>query len=172
MTPRRTSLVLIMSPWRWSMAWGFSERRMVLLRVAGSLLVVSKIVEAENQGPHARWVDDYYTVEELGERSFAIGEPRYWQQNFSYLIVGSERALVFDAGPGVRDIRPIAESLTDLPITFVPSHLHLDHLATASTSRASRSWIYPICASVLRTGVSRQRQPNTWVSQKASRRRP
>jgi len=32
--------------------------------------------------------------------------------------------------------------------------------------------IYPICASVLRTGVSRQRQLNTWVSQKASRRRP
>lgn len=128
MTPRRTSLVLITLTLALVMAWGFSERRRILVRVTGSLLAESKLLEAEDQGPHARWVDDYYTVEELGDRTFAIGEPRYWQQNFSYLIVGSERALLFDAGPGVRDIRPIAESLTDLPITFVPSHLHFDHL--------------------------------------------
>jgi hydroxyacylglutathione hydrolase len=83
---------------------------------------------AVDQGASAEWVDDYYTVEQINERTFAIGEPRYYQQNFNYLLVGSERAILFDAGPGVRDIRPIAESLTDLPITFVPSHFHYDHV--------------------------------------------
>ncbi|GAC1503872.1 MAG: hypothetical protein NVS1B6_11530 [Steroidobacteraceae bacterium] len=27
-----------------------------------------------------------------------IGEPRYHQQNYSYLIVGQQRAVLFDAG--------------------------------------------------------------------------
>ncbi len=35
-----------------------------------------------------RMVDDYFAVEDLGDGTFAIGEPRYYQQNYSYLIVG------------------------------------------------------------------------------------
>ena len=40
-----------------------------------------------------RWFDDYYVVGDMGEGAFAIGEPLYGQCNFSYLIVGSQRAL-------------------------------------------------------------------------------
>jgi hydroxyacylglutathione hydrolase len=42
--------------------------------------------------------------------------------------MGEDRAVLFDAGAGVRKIRPIAERLKTLPITFVPSHFHYDHL--------------------------------------------
>lgn len=75
-----------------------------------------------------RWFDDYYAVADLGDAAYAIAEPRYGQCNFSYLIVGSQRALLFDTGPGLRDIRKVAATLTPLPIVALPSHLHFDHV--------------------------------------------
>jgi glyoxylase-like metal-dependent hydrolase (beta-lactamase superfamily II) len=86
------------------------------------------LLEAAEEDAGVRWVDDYFTVTAIDSRTFAIAEPRYAQQNHSYLIAGSERAVLFDAGPGLRDIRAVAESLTPLPITFVPSHFHYDHI--------------------------------------------
>lgn len=75
-----------------------------------------------------RMVDDYFVVQELGNRTYAIGEPRYWQENYSYLIVGETRALLFDAGSGTRNIRKVVETITSLPVTVMVSHLHYDHL--------------------------------------------
>jgi hydroxyacylglutathione hydrolase len=75
-----------------------------------------------------RWVDDYFVVETIDSSTFAIGEPRYYQGNYSYLILGTQRAVLFDAGTGTRNIVPIVRSLTSLPITVIPSHLHYDHV--------------------------------------------
>ncbi len=91
------------------------------------------LLDTSAEGVDAVWFDDYFLIEAIDERTFAIGEPLYYQQNFSYLIVGDERAVLFDAGPGIRDIRAAAESLTELPITFVPSHFHYDHTGNRVT---------------------------------------
>jgi hydroxyacylglutathione hydrolase len=75
-----------------------------------------------------RWFDGYYAVERLDDRTYAIGEPRYNQGNYSYLIMGERRAILFDSGPGLHDIKPVVDTLTNLPVTVAASNLHFDHV--------------------------------------------
>src|SRR5215831_4771513 len=65
------------------------------------------------------WNDDYFLLEEIDPTTLAIGEPRYYQGNYSYFIIGRQRAVLFDAGTGTRDIVPVVRSLTTLPITVI-----------------------------------------------------
>ncbi len=58
----------------------------------------------------------------------AIYEPGQFEEVISYLIAGSERALLFDTGLGIGDIRAVVEALTELPITVINSHTHYDHI--------------------------------------------
>ena len=77
--------------------------------------------------PGVRWFDDWFAVREVAPGIHAIGEPRFHQINWNYLVVGETRALLFDTGPGVRDISVVVEALTHLPVTAMPSHMHFDH---------------------------------------------
>lgn len=74
-----------------------------------------------------RWFDDWFAIEAIAPGIHAIGEPRFHQINWNYLIEGREKALLFDTGPGVRDISVVASALTSKPLTVLPSHLHFDH---------------------------------------------
>ena len=46
-----------------------------------------ELLEPKDEGEEAIWFDDYYTIQKIDERTFAIGEPRYYQLNFNYLIL-------------------------------------------------------------------------------------
>ena len=64
----------------------------------------------------------------IDSETYAISEPKYWQQNVSYLILGSTQGVLFDTGPGLYSIRTVVEKLTKLPLLVIPSHLHFDHV--------------------------------------------
>jgi hydroxyacylglutathione hydrolase len=104
-----------------------SNRHWLMLQMLG-FVDVPLLIDKQEEGPDVSWHDDYYTLQWLDSRTVAIGEPLYYQQNINYLIIGDERAVLFDAGSGLREILTVVKQLTDKPITFVPSHFHYDHL--------------------------------------------
>lgn len=83
---------------------------------------------AYSQWPKHPASNDWFEVYEVAPSTYAIYEPFQWQEVISYLIVGSERALLFDSGNGIGDIRAIVDQLTVLPITVANSHSHIDHI--------------------------------------------
>jgi glyoxylase-like metal-dependent hydrolase (beta-lactamase superfamily II) len=72
--------------------------------------------------------DGWFHVYALDAHTYAISEPKYWQENVSYLLIGTRRALLFDTGPGIYSIKEVVKKLTALPVTAIPSHLHFDHV--------------------------------------------
>ncbi|MCQ2481039.1 MAG: MBL fold metallo-hydrolase [Clostridia bacterium] len=48
-----------------------------------------------------------------------------------YLVVGSEKALLIDCGTGLCDFEAVVRNITDLPLTVVATHGHVDHFGGA-----------------------------------------
>lgn len=71
---------------------------------------------------------EWFHIYPLDAHTYAISEPKYWQENVSYLLIGTRRALLFDTGPGIYSIRAEVQKMTLLPVIAIPSHLHFDHV--------------------------------------------
>jgi glyoxylase-like metal-dependent hydrolase (beta-lactamase superfamily II) len=72
--------------------------------------------------------DPWFEVYRVGPGILAIYEPHQYEEVISYLILGSERGLLFDTGLGIGDMRSVVTSLTHLPIVVLNSHTHFDHI--------------------------------------------
>ena len=76
---------------------------------------------------------DWFRVRYLGDRIYSIEEPKSSQGNVSYLILGDDRALMFDTGCGENEVKGdykikyILDKITTLPVTLIQSHFHFDH---------------------------------------------
>lgn len=72
--------------------------------------------------------DPWFQVYRVRPGVFAIYEPRQSEEVISYLITGTRKALLFDTGMGISNIKAVAEELTPLPISVLNSHTHNDHV--------------------------------------------
>ncbi|MGB8542020.1 MAG: MBL fold metallo-hydrolase [Candidatus Acidiferrales bacterium] len=72
--------------------------------------------------------DPWFEVYKVAPGVFAIYEPHQFEEAISFLILGNKRAVLFDTGLGIGDIRRVVTALTPLPITVLNSHTHNDHV--------------------------------------------
>jgi hypothetical protein len=72
--------------------------------------------------------DSWFEVFEVAPAVFALYEPHQAEETIGYLIVGDKRAVLFDTGMGISDIRQVTAALTKLPIVVLNSHTHNDHV--------------------------------------------
>lgn len=103
-------------------------------------------VRVENRGadkqawwhelPRADWAryeripvaSDWFEVYRVSDGVYAIYEPGQFEEVISFLVVGNTRALLFDTGLGVGDIRAVVESVTRHDVVVLNSHTHYDHV--------------------------------------------
>jgi len=78
--------------------------------------------------PRVSVPSDWFEVYRVDPDVYAIYEPRQWQEVISYLVVGRERALLFDTGMGIADIGAVVSAVTDRPVVVLNSHSHHDHV--------------------------------------------
>jgi glyoxylase-like metal-dependent hydrolase (beta-lactamase superfamily II) len=81
----------------------------------------------EKVGELGKWFEVY----KLLEGTYAIYEPYQFQEAISYLVIGEQRAALVDSGNGIGDIKAVVDELTDLPVTVLLTHEHIDHYGGA-----------------------------------------
>lgn len=73
-------------------------------------------------------MNDWFTVEEIDNKTYAISEYKHWEEPHCYLLIGKDKSLLIDSGLGVGNVFNVVNGLTDLPIEVVTTHVHWDHI--------------------------------------------
>jgi len=84
--------------------------------------------------------ESWFEVLRLPNDAYPIAEPRHWQEVISFLIIGSQKAVLLDTGMGIKDISKAVSQLTDPEAVVVNSHTHFDHIG--DDHRFSRIFVY------------------------------
>jgi glyoxylase-like metal-dependent hydrolase (beta-lactamase superfamily II) len=100
-------------------------------------------------------MNDWFEVRKFADGVIGIGEPGHDEDVKSYLVIGSELALLFDTGMGIGNIKAVVEELTQTPVLLVNSHSHWDHVG--DDWRFDRIWVHEAEADDLRAGVGNAR---------------
>jgi len=69
----------------------------------------------------------WFEVHQIQPNVYAIYEPGNWQEVISYLCIGTDKAMLFDSGMNIGDMKQLTDWLTPLPVFVVNSHCHPDH---------------------------------------------
>lgn len=72
---------------------------------------------------------NWFEVYQLNANTYAIYEPYQWQEAISYLLVGTEKAMLVDTLQGISDLKSVVAQLTNLPVIVINTHSHFDHVS-------------------------------------------
>jgi glyoxylase-like metal-dependent hydrolase (beta-lactamase superfamily II) len=100
-------------------------------------------------------IQGWFDVSEVEPGVFRIDEPLHFEWVKSFLVIGTERAVLIDTGCGVGDIRSVVDDHTSLPVTVINSHAHWDHIG--GNHFFSDIAIHEAEAADLESGISRER---------------
>ncbi|MBK5113893.1 MAG: MBL fold metallo-hydrolase [Candidatus Heimdallarchaeota archaeon] len=73
-------------------------------------------------------ISNWFVIYRLNKDTFALLEPFHYEEVVSYLLIGEEKALLFDTGMGVTSIKLEVEALTKKELIVLNSHSHYDHV--------------------------------------------
>ena len=73
-------------------------------------------------------IDQIHKIEQLNDHVYRIDENGIAN---CYLVIGSEKALLIDAGIGAGNLKKCVEQVTDKPIILAITHRHYDHVGGA-----------------------------------------
>ena len=72
--------------------------------------------------------DPWFEVYKAAPGVLAIYEPHQSEETISYLILGRKKAVLFDTGMGISDIKKTVAELTKLLVVVLNWHTHNDHV--------------------------------------------
>jgi glyoxylase-like metal-dependent hydrolase (beta-lactamase superfamily II) len=129
------------------MSWfrGLGIHVVAIAAIGSGMLPQAVLVEAQGTTEEPAWckqlprpeyaklervalTDTWFEVYKVAPNVFAIYEPHQSEETIGYLIVGSARAVLFDTGMGIGDLKALTLKLTKLPIVVLNSHTHDDHV--------------------------------------------
>ena len=71
---------------------------------------------------------EWFTIEEIDSKTFAISEYGHWERFHSYLLIDQHEACLIDSGLGIGNIKAECQKITDNPIKVITTHVHWDHI--------------------------------------------
>lgn len=77
-------------------------------------------------------------------------------QNFMYLLIGEEKALLIDSGYGEGNLREFVEQITDKPVMVLNTHGHFDH--TGGNAWWTEAWMSENAVPIARQTFSQEQQ--------------
>jgi glyoxylase-like metal-dependent hydrolase (beta-lactamase superfamily II) len=89
----------------------------------GSLKIEDKIV----------FSNDEVVFHQIDEHTWVGSGHEMWHESL-YLVEGSEKSLLIDAGTNIKDLDKIVSSITNKPVILVATHVHPDHTGSSINS--------------------------------------
>lgn len=114
--------------------------------------------------PRASWAkypqvevkNDWFEVHKMPGDVYAIYEPGQWEEVISFLILGKDKAILWDTGLGIGNIKDLVSELTKLPVTVVNSHTHFDHIGGNALFDEIMVFADPLAISNLEKGKTKE----------------